>query len=481
MLLQTAAIDRPDTAMRLAIATLAFALGIAAAPTRAAEPGALDPHFAPLAHLVGHCWRAPFADGKQRDLQCFESMYGGKLVGNSHMVQGSDPLYEGQTVFSWDEANQRIRFHYFTSTGAVSEGHFVTGTDGAMTIPERHVGKDGAVIELENRYQRDGEHAYRVVTRQKAPGGWQEVMNLRYVRTDMESSPQQQAAVVHDGATWLLAWNTRRDGNYEVYRQEPDGRQTNLSRRPGSEWAWNARNGELLVLSTERRDDEAKGYRGHVLTDGGMRRISDEVVSDGFIDCHPDRTRCAAEVMLDGRKRIAFFDAAGKRAGLLANDSGDDADPQWSPDGTSLLFRSSRSGHWELYRGDANGDAAKLLTLHPGNDALSKHEYGGEGPARWSPDGQRIVWMRKFPDAGYDVWTMDADGSDAANLTGAHAGNDAYPTFSPDGQWIAFDSNRDKSNEIYVMGADGSNPRRITTSPGGNLAPLWVRAEVPAE
>ena len=76
----------------------------------AAEP-ALDPHFQPLAHLVGHCWRATFPDGKQRDLQCFESMYGGKLVGNTHMVQGSDPLYQGQTIFSWDDANQRIRFH----------------------------------------------------------------------------------------------------------------------------------------------------------------------------------------------------------------------------------------------------------------------------------------------------------------------------------------------------------------------------------
>ena len=453
------------------ITLLAFA-----SPAPAADLAGLDPHFQPLAHLVGHCWRASFPDGK-RDLQCFEALYAGKLIGNSHRVQGSDPLYQGQTIFSWDAANRRIRFHYFTSTGAVSEGHFVANADGTMTIPERHVGKDGAVAELENLYHRDGEHAYRVITRQKTADGWKQMMDLRYVRTDMEASPQQNAAIVLDGATWLLAWNSRRDGNYEIYRQDADGRQVNLSQRPGSEWAWSARDGALLVLSTERRDDETKGYRGHRLHEGRMRRISDEVLSDGFVDCHPHAKRCAGEVMIDGRKRIAFFDADGKRSGLLASDGGDDADPQWSPDGGSLLFRSSRSGHWELYRGDADGNGAKLLTFHPGNDALSKHDYGGEGPARWSQDGQRIVWMRKFADAGYDVWTMDADGAGARNLTAAHTGNDGYPAFSPDGKWIAFDSNRDQANEIYLMDADGGNVRRITTSPGGNLAPLWVRAE----
>lgn len=87
--------------------------------------------------------------------------------------------------------------------------------------------------------------------------------------------------------------------------------------------------------------------------------------------------------------------------------------------------------------------------------------------------------MRKFPDAGYDVWVMDADGRNPKNPTAAHAGNDGYPSFSPDGAWIAFDSNRDDRNEIYVMRPDGSDPRRITTSPGGNLAPVWVRASLP--
>ena len=161
---------------------LLLAALLASAPLAASEPK-LDPHFEPIAYLVGHCWKAPFPNGKLHDVQCFQSLYDGKLIDNHHRVEGSDPLYQGKSVFSWDDANKRIRFHYFTSTGAVSEGYFVPGKDG-MAIPERHVGSDGKVTELDHSFRRDGDDAYRVVTREKTDKGWVERMNLRYVRTD---------------------------------------------------------------------------------------------------------------------------------------------------------------------------------------------------------------------------------------------------------------------------------------------------------
>ena len=446
-----------------------FVLG----PCLGAEP-ALDARFEPIAFLVGHCWRAPFPDGKQQDLQCFEPLYDGKLISNTHVVQGSDPVYEGMSVFSWDDEHDRVRFHYFTSTGAVSEGYF-RKTDAGYVIPEKHVGRDGKVTELENLYQRDGEYAYRVVSREKTAKGWEERLNLRYVRTDAPEAPKEKAALSHDGGDWRLAWSSHRDGNWEVYRQEADGAQVNLTRSTSNEWAWNTRGASLMVLSDARVGEEPKGWRGYRLDGARMQRLSDEVVADGYVDCTPDGARCAAEARVDGRKRIVFFDQAGKRTGMVASDQGDDADPTFSPDGRTLLFRSNRAGHWDIYRGDADGANPVQLTKDASNDSASRHEYGGEGPAHFSPDGTRIAWMRKFPGRGYDVWVMDADGSDAKNLTESHTGSDAYPSFSPDGRSIAFDSDRDGGNEIYVMAADGSAVRRITISPGGDLAPMWVR------
>lgn len=452
--------------------TAPLALALLVLP--AAASAALEPHFAPLEFLTGHCWRASFPDGKQHDVQCYESLCGGKLVQSEHVVLGSEPRYEGTTIFSWDAANKRIRFHYFTSTGAVSEGYFASGADG-IAIPERHVGKDGKVTEMESSYRPDGQYAYRVVTREKTAKGWVERMNLRYVRSDAPEATKEKAALRHDGGQWQLHWSSNRDGNWEIYRQDADGSETNLTRRQTNEWLWSAHDGRLLALSNERADSETKGWRGVALDGDKLRRLSDEKTGDGLIDCHPSGAPCAVDVYADDKKRrIALFDAQGKRSGLLG-DGYETADPQFSADGERLLFRSTRSGRWELWSADVDGGNARQLTSDPANDVLPAHEYNGEGPARFSADGERIVWMRKFPGRGYDVWTMDADGGNPRNLTADAPGDDSYPSFSPDGMQIAFDSDRDGNNEIYLMQADGSSARRVTFAPGSDLAPLWVR------
>lgn len=166
----------------LLLAAALVAGAIAAPPARG-----LEAHFAPLAYLVGHCWEATFKNG-QRDVQCYESLYGGRLVRSNHIVHGSQPRYEGVTMFSWDGARERLRFHYFTGTGAVSEGFFANDADG-MVIPEQHVDKNGAVLELETRYRRDGDDAYHVVTREKTASGWVERRNLHYRRMSEHAQP----------------------------------------------------------------------------------------------------------------------------------------------------------------------------------------------------------------------------------------------------------------------------------------------------
>jgi len=70
-----------------------------------------------------------------------------------------------------------------------------------------------------------------------------------------------------------------------------------------------------------------------------------------------------------------------------------------------------------------------------------------------------------------NIYTCALDGSDIVQLT-SNAGNNEHPTWSPDGNLIAFSSNRSGSYQIYIMRMDGSNVTRITNS-GENTAPTW--------
>ena len=106
--------------------------------------------------------------------------------------------------------------------------------------------------------------------------------------------------------------------------------------------------------------------------------------------------------------------------------------------------------------------------------SLTYHSRSDYSPA-WSPDGQRIAFV-SFRDGNYEIYVMNADGSEITRLTDTsrYAARvfDGSPAWSPDGQRIAFQSDRDGNYEIYVMYADGSAPTRLTDgSDNGN--PVW--------
>jgi TolB protein len=75
-------------------------------------------------------------------------------------------------------------------------------------------------------------------------------------------------------------------------------------------------------------------------------------------------------------------------------------------------------------------------------------------------------------DGDYEIYLMNADGSNQTRLTNNPA-SDGWPCFSPDGTKIAFESLRDGDPEIYVMNADGSNQTRITNNPAYDGHPSW--------
>ena len=96
----------------------------------------------------------------------------------------------------------------------------------------------------------------------------------------------------------------------------------------------------------------------------------------------------------------------------------------------------------------------------------------GEQFAFWGCPGS-IAFDCIPPEEDLDVWALNWDGSNLRNLTEGSVANDAHPSWSPDGKQIVFDSDRSGTPQLYVMNADGSNPKALTHDVLQNTEPKW--------
>jgi TolB protein len=224
----------------------------------------------------------------------------------------------------------------------------------------------------------------------------------------------------------------------------------------------------------------------------------------------PDGSRLAFSALTKTGWEIMMYSLDLNRALTFPHFGGTNLAPAWSADGTKLAFSSSRSGDSEIYVADASGGNSHRLTTDKGPDVspvwnrktngqigfvsgrtglpqIYTMEADGTNQQRmtdqgyavspnWSPNGQFLTfaWVRKYGpgDPGaLDLYLMDIASKQWVQLTHDGGKND-FPSWSPDGRHIVFQSNRSGGLQIWSMLADGTKLQQLTFT-GRNTQPNW--------
>lgn len=196
--------------------------------------------------------------------------------------------------------------------------------------------------------------------------------------------------------------------------------------------------------------------------DGGQYGPLGNVSSVGqYASFSPDGTQI---VFVDKDSNIVIMNNDGTDAQKSTN-TGLDTSPAWSPDGTKIAFASRRDGIWQIFTMDPGGANVVNISNSHTNDLE---------PA-WSPENKHIAFVRtpQFGGQGSDIWSMEPDGSAQTQLTSTIHANEGRPNWAPDGGTIAFHTNRDGNQEIYIMKSSGASQTRLTNNAAIDINPAW--------
>jgi hypothetical protein len=207
-------------------------------------------------------------------------------------------------------------------------------------------------------------------------------------------------------------------GNTEIFVVDVStGDKTNISNNPANDYAPAfSPDGSRIVFGSERTGGESNLYT--MDPDGtNVTQLTVHDDRDSSADWSPDGTQLVFRRRIDGNSDIWTVNADGSNPQFLVGGPAGEYDPDWSPDGSTIAFISDERGSFDIWTFPAQGlttigappsleaALATRITDHPGNE-----EY-----PEWSPDGSFILFMSDRHGV-QDIWMMRPDGSEQSAL-----------------------------------------------------------------
>jgi len=425
--------------------------GLAAQPLAGTE-GARFPFWSPDSKSI-----AFFADGKLKKIESgggavipladVQTGRGGSWNQDDVIIFGTNPLTEIQRVPSaggspTPVSKEQGRFPSFLPDGQhyvyeVERGQAVTlhvgSLDGSASKELKNVGNATS-----NPLYSQGHLLYmREGTLMAQP------FNLKNLETAGEAVPvaEQVERVLNSGTVGAFSVSNSGLLAYRTGRQVTGG--TNV----GLQITWFNRQGKV-----ESSGDEPGVGTEPALSPDGTQVAFTRVESQG--------DNSASDIWLR--------EFAGGRETRFTSDPATDASPVWSPEGSSIVFRSNREGgRANLYQKTSNSGSPETLLYKSDEDKT---------PLDWSRDGRFLLFQSRGSKTNEDVWYLPMEKSSATAQPKAYLQTDFFERdarFSPDGRFVAYTSNESGNQEIYVQTFPDSKGGKWPVSKGGGQRPVW--------
>jgi Tol biopolymer transport system component len=168
---------------------------------------------------------------------------------------------------------------------------------------------------------------------------------------------------------------------------------------------------------------------------------------------------------VNGNPDIWSLDTRRGVLSMLTSDASDDVNPIWSPDGSRIVFSSNRGGVHQLYQKSvASGESEALLLATPQTKLAND----------WSANGSVVLFATQDPKTRFDLWALPFEGNRKPFPVVQTPSDEQYGQFSPDGKWIAYQSDESGGVELYLQSFPGpGNKWPISTNGGSQVR--WRR------
>src|SRR5215813_4143710 len=201
--------------------------------------------------------------------------------------------------------------------------------------------------------------------------------------------------------------------------------------------------------------------------DRSGKPLSDVAPPDGSSsqnpELSPDASRVALDRVVSGNRDVWVVELGRHITTRLTFDPAVDLGPVWSPNGDRIVFSSARKGVVNLYVKSSNGTGSEDLLLESPRPTAAMD---------WSRDGRFIIYRIVNPNGGRDLWVLPLFGDRKPYPFVSTTFNATYAQFSPDGRWVAYQSDESGQYEIYVQPFSGPAAKSQVSTTGGTH-PRW--------